>query len=312
MDSLDDHDLEFERPIASHRREAEEWALVLVAEGFSPTLRREPLGWSLEVAPDREVAAALLIAAWREERSERDQLERSRQKASRVPLATPTEMAASYAFALTLLAFHLGLERANRHDAFIELGASQAELVLDGEIWRAVTALTLHADLTHVLGNTLFGGFFLAALAGRLGVGFGVAAFLVSGLVGNLANAAYYGFAHSSIGASTGVFGLVGVLAGLAAWQRHKTAPPGRGAWVAFAAGLAIVAMLGSGGPRVDVSAHLFGLAAGGAAGMLIAIPLAARPRPGAAAQTLALLTAFAGIAACWAIARLAPPATLF
>jgi len=207
----------------------------------------------------------------------------------------------AYAFALCLLAFHLGLARSDQHDAIVDLGKSQAALVLAGEGWRVLTALTLHADLPHVVGNTLFGGFFLAALAGRLGVGCSVLAFVVSGGLGNLANAVYYGAAHSSIGASTGVFGLVGVLAGLAAWRRHQTAPPGRGAWVAFAAGLAIVAMLGSGGPKVDFSAHLFGLAAGGLTGMLIAIPLATRPRPGHPAQILSVFLAAILLFGSWA-----------
>ena len=44
--------------------------------------------------------------------------------------------------------------------------ATVRPLVLAGELYRTVTALTLHADLPHVAGNALFGGFFLAALAG--------------------------------------------------------------------------------------------------------------------------------------------------
>jgi rhomboid protease GluP len=303
MDSHDEHDRENERPIAARKREAEDWALVLIAEGFTPTLRREPEGWSLEVPPAQAHDAALLIAAWQQERIERADRERAN---ARVPVfpSTPAQTASAYAFALTLLTFHLGLIQSGRHAGFIQQGKSQAALVMDGELWRTVTALTLHTDLPHVLGNTLFGGFFLAALAGRLGVGCGVLAFLVSGLLGNTANAIYYGVAHSSVGASTGVFGLVGVLAGLAAWRRHQTAAPGRGAWVAFAAGLAIVAMLGSGGPRVDVSAHLFGLVAGGLAGLLIAAPLAARPRPGTLAQAIAILITVGTVAGCWAMAR--------
>jgi membrane associated rhomboid family serine protease len=288
-------------PETAFKREAEDWALVLVAEGFQPRVERVPLGWRVGVELGRESEAAEIIAAWRQER-----LERIQQKApAPAPRATSFEIAAAYTLALGLLAFHLGLEASDRHESFVDAGRSQAALVMAGEVWRAVTALTLHADLAHVVGNTLFGGFFLAALAARLGVGCGVLAFLVSGSLGNLANAVYYGHAHSSIGASTGVFGLVGVLAGLAAWQRHQTAPPGRGAWVAFAAGLAIVAMLGTGGPRVDFSAHLFGLAAGGLTGILIALPVARHPRPGLLGQLLALAVSAAIVLGCWSLADL-------
>jgi len=289
-------------PTTPRKRVAEEWALVLVAEGFEPRVVRGPQGFHVEVESGREREAAGIIDAWIEERAERDR----RKPAPIAPGASPLETAAAYGLALSLLAFHLGLESAGRHAALVDAGRSQAARVMAGELWRTVTALTLHADLPHVVGNTLFGGFFLAALAGRLGVGCSLLAFLVSGALGNLANAVYYGHAHSSIGASTGVFGLVGVLAGLAAWQRHRTAPPGRGAWVAFAAGLAIVAMLGSGGPEIDFSAHLFGLGAGALTGVAIALPVARSPKPGPLAQTIALGVTLGILIGCWSRAPLA------
>ena len=294
-----------ERPVARRKREAEEWALVLTAEGYAPIVVPVDAGWSIEVEPDLRSAAWLLIGDWIREREERAaQAERARARADRPDDATtPFQTAAAYALMLALLVFHVGLELAGRHEATVELGASRAGRVMDGEIWRVVTALCLHADIAHAAGNTLFGGFFLAALSGRLGIGCAALAFLVSGALGNLANALYYGSDHGSIGASTGVFGLVGVLAGLAAWRRHVLAPPRRGAWVAIGAGLAIVAMLGTGGPRVDLSAHLFGLAAGAATGGLIALPIAGRPTPSTRIQIFALLLTAAILAAAWVAA---------
>lgn len=291
-------------PIARRKREAEEWALVLTAEGFEPSIRSTASGFQIEVASDddSERAVAILDAYRQERRERRERGERERRLARTAARPTSTfETATAYALALTLLAFHLGLESAGQSEAWVRIGRSQAALVLEGQLWRLVTALTLHADLSHVVGNTLFGGLFLAALAGRTGVGLGVLCFVVTGTLGNLANALYYGAAHSSIGASTGVFGLVGVLAGLAAWQRHQRAVPGRGAWVAFGAGLAIVAMLGSGGPGIDFSAHLFGLAAGGLTGFALAALLARIERPGIWLQLLAGSTALALLAAAWA-----------
>lgn len=282
--------------VTPRKREADDWALVLIAEGIQSKVVRTETGFSVRVATENGRAAREILESWRTERAER---------ARRLALppakgATTSETAAAYACALALLAFHLGLESADRWGDFLQAGKSQAALVLDGQWWRLVTALTLHADLPHVLGNTLFGGFFLSAVAGRLGIGVAVLSFVATGTLGNLANAIYYGSAHSSVGASTGVFGLVGVLAGLAAWQRHRMAQPGRGAWVAFAAALAIVAMLGSGGPRVDFSAHLFGLAAGGLTGLLLAAPFASRPRLNRLSQTLAGMTAFALVFIAW------------
>ena len=296
MTSFDDRKIDLALPTTRRKREAEDWALVLIAEGIPSRLHRVDNVFTLSVAPEAQAAASEILDSWRIERAER-----ARRIALPIPRgATTFETATAYALALSLLAFHLGLESAGRWASFLEIGRSQAVLVLEGQWWRLVTALTLHADLPHVLGNTLFGGFFLAAVAGRLGIGLAALGFIVTGTLGNFANAIYYGSGHSSIGASTGVFGLVGVLAGLAAWRRHRTASPGRGAWVAFAAGLGIVAMLGSGGPGVDFSAHLFGLAAGGLTGLLLAVPFSIRAHPGRLTQGLAMLTAIAVVFAAW------------
>ena len=287
-------------PQPRNRREAEEWALVLRAEGFLPEVQRIPGGFTIWVEPAETAAAGAVLRAWQVERAEA-----RRSPPPPLPPAAPQplEIASAYVAALTLLAFHLGLEWTGRRDAFVALGSSQADAVLAGQIERLVTALTLHSDLPHVLGNTLFGGFFLALLAARLGVGVSILAFVVTGALGNLANAHYYGAAHDSVGASTGVFGLVGLLAGLAAVYRQRTATRGRGAWVALGAGLGILAMLGTGGPRVDLSAHVFGLIVGSAAGALIALPLAARPPPRPLVQSLSAAAAIAVVLWAWRVA---------
>jgi membrane associated rhomboid family serine protease len=296
MTSSLDSKIELALPITRRKREAEDWALVLIAEGIPSRLVRTGGGFSLQVAPEAQASAREILTDWQSERAER-----ARRFSLPIPRgATAGETAAAYAFALSLLAFHLGLDVSGRSSALLEMGRSQAALVLDGQWWRLITALSLHADLPHVVGNSLFGGFFLAAVAGRLGLGFAVLAFLVTGTLGNFANALYYASAHSSVGASTGVFGLVGVLAGLAAWRRHQSAVPGRGAWVAFAAGLGIVAMLGSGGARVDFSAHLFGLAAGGVTGLLLAVPFAKPAKPDQTKQSLAMVAALVMMFAAW------------
>jgi membrane associated rhomboid family serine protease len=282
--------------VTRRRREADDWALVLAAEGFEPAVVRSVDGFRIRIAVGDEAEAAQILAGWRQERAER--AERIELPPART--ATSLEVAMAYALALALLVFHLGLDVSGRYEAIVTAGTNRASLVAGGEFWRLVTSLTLHADLSHVLGNTFFGGFFLAFVAGRLGIGFGLLAFIVTGTFGNLANDLYYGFDHRSIGASTGVFGLVGVLSGLAAWRRHQIAPAGRGAWVAFGAGLGIVAMLGSGGPHIDVSAHVFGMIVGGIAGMLVAIPLATRPLPGRSAQIAAFVFAISIVFGAW------------
>lgn len=305
-------------PETPRKREAEEWALVLQAEGVAVAVVRGEAVWSVDAAqasagsrapsprdanwtvavPPADVERAVAsLTAWRAERALPPPAE---EPAIVFTLPSPNEVALSLATASLLVAFHVGLERSGRLVDFIDRGENQAALVLTGELHRCLTALTLHADLAHAAGNALFGTVFLAALAGRLGLGLAIACFVATGTVGNLADALYHRAAHSTVGASTGVFGLIGVLTGLAAWRRHQRGARGRGAWVALGAGLALVAMLGGAGPKVALAAHLFGLGTGALAGIALAYPLAQRPRPKTAAQLAAFLMSVAAMALAW------------
>jgi rhomboid protease GluP len=297
MESDDPIELDPRLPTTHRKREAEEWALVLQAEGVAVRVVRGESLFTVVVPPADVIRAAASLAAWQ---SERAVAPPAPEPPATFAAATQPEILLAAASAFSLVAFHLGLERSGRLGEFIARGENQAVLVLGGEAYRAVTALALHSDLGHAVGNALFGGFFLAALTGRLGLGLALACFLATGTLGNLADALYYRSGHSSIGASTGVFGLVGILAGLAAWRRHRLATRRRGAWVALGAGLAIVAMLGGAGPRIDLAAHLFGLGAGSLAGLALAYPLAQQPRPGPLAQALAVVCSVLLVALAW------------
>lgn len=199
---------------------------------------------------------------------------------------------------------------------FFREGSSVAELVLSTEPFRAVTALTLHADTNHVLSNLLSGALFGRAVERRLGPGAGAAAIVASGTLGNVANAAFYsslGEAHASIGASTAVFGAVGLLATtqLILGGRRILMPSASGGaatvhWTEYAAplvgGFALLGTLGS-SPSSDIFAHAFGLAAG----ILVGIPfalVARRSRYTGRWTQLALgAVALATIGGSWALA---------
>lgn len=148
-------------------------------------------------------------------------------------------------------------------------GRTQAGLILQGEWWRTVTALTLHADPVHFLANLIFGGW-IGLYAGRtLGSGVGWCIALVAGAVGNFVNALVHPPEHASIGASTAIFAALGLLAAHH-WRRKKTRLLGRmERWAPVAAGLTLLSFLGSGGERTDVFAHLFGFLCGLGAGAI-------------------------------------------
>ena len=100
-----------------------------------------------------------------------------------------------------------------------------------------------------------------------LGPGLGVALVLAAGAVGNVLNAALLAPSHRSVGASTAVFGAVGLLAGRGVALRIRRGEIGMRMWVPIAAGLALIAMIGT-GERSDVWAHLFGFLTGGFLGI--------------------------------------------
>jgi membrane associated rhomboid family serine protease len=280
--------------VTGQRKLVDEWALVLAADGLSPSVQRGPEGFVLGVPHDQAQRAVEVLSIY--ERENRD--DESRREPEPVKAwSAYTALSVSAA----LLLFFLVTGPRNPAVIWFERGSADAERILLGELWRTVTALTLHADPLHALANALFGALFLSATGGALGAGVGCALVLLAGAGGNLANALFQGSHHVSVGASTAVFGAVGILSGLsvARWRRQRARA--RSAWIPVAAGLAILAMLGTTGARVDLWAHLFGLLAGGALGIPTGFALQRPPR--SAVQRVLGSAALAVVLYCWALA---------
>lgn len=161
------------------------------------------------------------------------------------------------------------------HPVLAEQGASSSiELIEHGEWWRPVTALFLHADHEHLFGNLLSGLFFATLVASSIGPWRGWALILLSGALGNaITSLLVWPEVYRSIGASTAVFGALGILSGLGlSWMlRIRT----RVAWLRVLApvigGIVVLGMTGSGLPEsnTDVLGHVFGFASGVAAGLV-------------------------------------------
>ena len=272
---------------------AEEWELALVAQGLSPSLIRTWDGFILSV-PEEEVARALVGLSAYERENPPKLLERDEP-------AEPPNLVASASVAGTLLLFFFITVAGYPTVQWFERGSADADRILLGELWRTVTALTLHANLAHALSNAIGITLFLGALSTILGPGLGSALVLLAGAGGNLANALVHGSGHVSVGASTSVFGAVGMLGGLGLARRGRKKVPRRRAWVPVAAALALLAMLGTGGERVDVLAHFFGFLFGGVLGLLFAF-VTPRP-PGFYIQWACGGAAAAVLISCWFLA---------
>jgi membrane associated rhomboid family serine protease len=186
-------------------------------------------------------------------------------------------------------------------ELWLAAGTADSGLILAGRCELAITALFLHSGPAHFLANAALGGVLLHALGRELRVGSAVLLFVLAGGLGNVLNALAHGPGHLSIGASTGVFGLVGGLAALRAARDGRLTL--RSAFVPVAAGLALLAMLGSEGQDTDLLAHAFGFAAGLVLGLPAGLALRGRPAPGRAAGLVLGLAAVGLAALAWAAA---------
>jgi rhomboid protease GluP len=163
--------------------------------------------------------------------------------------------AIGYALILILTAYCAGIGMFGVD--WLSAGALDAGTVR--EWWRALTALTLHLDQEHLLGNLLFG--MVAGLAaGRLlGPGIAWASILGAAAMANYAEALIAPVAHRAVGASTAVFAALGLLAGLA-WRQQLPLQERRWyRWSPLVAGVSLLTLLGAGDAHVDVLGHALG-----------------------------------------------------
>ena len=251
-------------------RVADEWALVLITQGLSPSLRHDEGGVVLSVpAAQVEMALAGLAAYEKENTAPVQNQNRADDFASLI---------AGIVVAGVLILSHAVAVRWKEAAPWFDRGSAEASRILDGELWRTVTALTLHADLVHLFSNAVAAAIFVAALSSLVGAGLAVALLVISGACGNLANAFLQGSSHIAIGASTAIFGAVGVLGTVGLVRRRREPGRRRGAWIPVAAALGLLAMLGTGTGRTDVLAHLFGFFCGAVLGIPVALFFPAPP----------------------------------
>lgn len=175
--------------------------------------------------------------------------------------------------ACVLGVFHMSAQR----PGWTEAGALDAAAVFaHGELWRPVTSLFLHADPAHVISNALGGLLVFSAVVSTIGRLRGWTLVAIAAVLGNFAVAAVnYPGPYRAVGASTAIFGGVGLLTGRALRVVARARHPHRwrSLFVPLAAGLTVLGLYGAGGLRVDVGAHLTGFIAGVIIGFVAALP---------------------------------------
>jgi rhomboid protease GluP len=268
----------------SRSAECEERALVLTAVGVPNVVDYDGAQYVIRVE------ASLADVAL-------GHLERYAVESRPAPVPPPPPRLYSFAWVgcvlYVLVLMIVGLSVADgawRLDAF-DLGALDAGLIKSGQWWRAITALTLHVNGAHLAANLGAGIWFGYLAARHLGSGTTWLLAVIGAGTANLLEALLGPSSHQSVGASTAVFTLLGMLAAYSWRERWRLPQRWARRWGPLVAGVILLGWLGSGGERaevvgkvgpyvgpveagsnVDVVAHVAGFVMGAVLGVLMAV----------------------------------------
>ncbi len=270
-----------------------EFSLVLEARGVEHEVRESEGSWILSVPPLLVHRAYDEISRYSAERN----LPRS--TSNRIePFSGAAIGAIGYVLILLVTAYCAGIGLFGAD--WLSSGALDA--AAGREWWRALTALTLHLDQEHLMGNLLFGVVAGIAAGRLLGPGVAWASILGAGALANYVEILIAPAAHRAVGASTAVFATLGLLAGLA-WRQRLTLRERRWyRWAPLIAGICLLTLLGAGNAHVDVLGHALGFLFGVGVGWIYARAGVPRNR-GKRLQIAAGAGAAALVCAAWFLA---------
>jgi len=237
-------------------RDVREQALVLRAMDIEHEVARIDGLFVLLVAPSDAPRALEQLARFRAENPRRAGADSS-------PERLASGLDAALGWSLLLVAMHVLAVRGAWGLDWESAGVADASAMRAGEWWRAITALTLHADVSHLAGNVLFGAVFLAGLCPFVGAGMAALLCLLAGALGNGLEALVQGGEHLSLGASTAVFGSLGALASQQWRHRVRLRQRRVQRWTPLVMAAILLGYLGTEGVRTDIVAHVTGLLAG-------------------------------------------------
>jgi membrane associated rhomboid family serine protease len=245
---------------ANSGQRALEWSAVLDSQNIPYELQKIPDGEGLVFILSEECfhKAMANIDAYESERSffERFQeLFSSPPPPLRLKIALPC---IGFASLMTLFYFFSG--PAADKSLWQIRGMLSAKFFSDSQWWCPVTALTLHADFSHLAGNMMFFIIFGTAAAVQTGAGAALFFILISGILGNLTTLMIFGDrVYNALGFSTAVFGVLGMLATLRLMQNLRTSKiSSLYFWIPMVAAVAMFGLTGGSGGS-DLSGHLFG-----------------------------------------------------
>ena len=234
---------------ARTERQAMDWSLVLASQGIGVELDRAPQGaWLLRIEPSDQPRAEEAIRQYRQENRgfdwHRDLPGSDFQFDARVAL-----------WALAVAMVYAAQEA-------LRQGLFDTRAVVQGEWWRAFTAVWMHQDPAHLASNLTLGVVFLGLAMARFGAGIALLATFLCGALANFTGLLLRPDPYVGLGASGMIMGALGMIAAqtVPLWRTGR-----RGTRVMLAGlgtGALIFIQTGT-NPGSDVLAHLAGFGYG-------------------------------------------------
>jgi len=255
---------------SARRRACDERAFVLDAVGIENEIELDGDAYAVRV-PGPSLALAL-HHLWQYEK------ERGAVRPVEPEVETqPQAWRGALVYALLLLVVPLAVSQGWLPADPYFVGVMDPAQMRAGEWWRAWTALTLHWDLTHLLGN-LISGILLGYSAAQIwGNGRAWLLIVFAAAMANLLEGALGRPGYVSAGASTAVFATLGLVAAWSWRTRRQYAHNWMRRLVPLVAGIAVLAMVGSGegepagNDHTNVVSHALGFVMGALAGVIVA-----------------------------------------
>lgn len=137
--------------------------------------------------------------------------------------------------------------------------------IVDGEYWRLVTPIFIHASFPHMLFNSFSLVLFGPALEQIVGKGKFIFVYLTAGVAANIATLVIQPLTYIHVGASGAIFGLFGFFMALIKFKKDLISRNNSQIIITITIIGVIMTFLQ---PNINVTAHLFGLLAGFLIGM--------------------------------------------